>query len=337
MLGVATGISSLTAFLITWVLGFIIIPFLLKLKTGQTILDIGPKWHKSKQGTPTMGGIMMIIGVTIAVIIAVIIFNIIYPGILSGETDILKVRLWGGLLLALSCGLIGFIDDYLKVVKKQNAGLLPKQKLLLQFAVGVAYALGLYFAGDTKMYIPFLGNIDFGILYIPLIVFFVVGFTNAVNLTDGLDGLASSVTFFAAIALMVCAGVLNILGITILGGAVAGACLGFLIWNFYPAKVFMGDTGSLFLGGAFCALAFGTGMPILLFPMGIMYIIEASSVILQVLYFKLTHGKRLFKMSPIHHHFEMKGASEMKIVILFSLITAICSGIAIFLVCKSAV
>ena len=334
MMGWTTAIAAIAAFLITAVSGKFLIPYLRRLKYGQTILEIGPRWHKSKQGTPTMGGIMFIIGILAGIIIAIVTYAIVWKEIFSGETMLSRVRLWAGVFLCAASGAIGFLDDYLKVVKKQNQGLKASQKMFLQLLAAAAFAVTLYLAGDTIFFIPFVGSFDIGIFIIPIAIFLVAGFNNAVNLTDGLDGLASSVTFVYSITFMLLAGIVyNNASMSIFGAAVAGGCLGFLLWNFYPAKVFMGDTGSLFLGGAVCALAFGIGQPILLIPAGIVYVLETASVMLQVVYFKLTHGKRLFKMAPLHHHFEMSGYSEVKVVSLFCFITCLGCAAAYILSC----
>ena len=234
--------------------------------------------------------------------------------------------------MALAFGFVGFVDDYIKVVKKRNLGLKARQKLVMQFLIAIAYIVTLYLCGDrsTVVVFPLLGQVDFGLFYYPLIVIGIVGFVNAVNLTDGIDGLAASVTFVAAIIYMIIASLLRFDSITVLSTALAGACLGFLTWNFYPAKVFMGDLGSMFLGGMVVALGMGIGLPILLIPIGIIYICEELSVVIQVLSVKLT-GKRVFKMSPIHHHFEMCGWSEVKIVLVFSLTALVFGAFAVFL------
>ena len=316
---------------ITAILGIWLIPYLRKLKYGQTILDIGPNWHKNKQGTPTMGGIMFIAGVTAAVAAAFCAAVMNDPTLNEGYNKILNTRLISGLLMALGYALIGFADDFVKVTKKQNLGLTAKQKLVVQFAVAALYMWSLVAAGDTSttLIIPFIGQWDIGVLYYPLCVIAIAYIVNSVNLTDGLDGLAASVTFMACIGFIMAASVLGFFQISLMGCAVAGGCVGFLIYNFYPAKVFMGDTGSMFLGGCVVAMAFGIGMPLILAFTGIIYICESMSVVLQVISFKTT-GKRIFKMSPIHHHFEMSGYNEIQIVFAFSFITLIGSLLAFF-------
>ncbi len=324
--------AAVVAFGIAAILGKILIPFLHKLKFGQTILDIGPDWHKKKQGTPTMGGIMFIVGILVSAIVCFVL-RLVTDG---NVPDAKRNSLFIGLIMALCYGLIGFIDDYIKVVKKRNLGLTAIQKLILQFAVAVGYLLAMtYLGGDvtpTQTIIPFVGYVELGWFYYVIAAVVIVGVVNATNLTDGIDGLDGSITFFVAIVLMLIASMVSDIGSVIASAALAGGCMGFLIWNFHPAKVFMGDTGSLFLGGIVCAILFSLDMPILLILVGLMYLVEMFSVMLQVSYFKLTHGKRLFKMSPIHHHFEMCGWSEVKIVCVFSLITAIAGVIAILLV-----
>lgn len=327
-------VTAVTAIVFTSLLGIWIIPFLRKLKYGQTILEIGPSWHKNKQGTPTMGGIMFVFGILVASIAGMATYILANKGAFS-ESSLKLTKLVVSLVMALAFGVIGFIDDYIKVVKKQNLGLTARQKSLFQILVAVVYLSALYALGETSttFIIPFLGQYDFGILYYPVCVFIIVGCVNAVNLTDGIDGLASSVTFVSAITLFVISALLYNEEMKILSIALAGGCLGFLIWNFHPAKVFMGDTGSLFLGGVVVAIAFGLNIPVILIFVGIIYIIETLSVILQVISFKTT-GKRIFKMSPIHHHFEMSGYSEEKIVLLFSIIQLIGCVLGIFAVTK---
>ena len=326
-------VAAVISFAISAALGKALIPWLHKLKYGQPIKEIGPTWHASKQGTPTMGGIMFIAGTVVAACIAIPLAGIAGKRIVTVD---LGVRVWGGLIMGVLYGIVGFADDYLKVVRHNNDGLSFWQKIFSQTAIAAAYLAGLAISGDKlrgATYIPFVdGPVELGIWFYIISLVMIVGFVNAVNLTDGIDGLCGSVTLFAAICFMISAVLVNVLEISILAAALAGGCLGFLIWNFHPAKVFMGDTGSLFLGGMFCALAYGIKMPILIPLVGIIYLCEAGSVILQRYYFKLTHGKRIFKMSPIHHHFELSGWSEVKIDTVFSIVTMIGGLIAVLLV-----
>ncbi|MGN0559292.1 MAG: phospho-N-acetylmuramoyl-pentapeptide-transferase [Acutalibacteraceae bacterium] len=318
--------AAVIAFLISALIGKKLIPFLHKLKYGQTILEIGPSWHKNKQGIPTMGGIMFIVAFVVTSVIGVTLYYIVNGNGTDAIGQVIKekVHIFAGIIMALCYGIIGFIDDYIKVVKKRNLGLTAIQKLVLQFLVAAGYlAVLAVFGYGSNTIIPFVGNIDLGFFYYIISALVIVGIVNAVNLTDGIDGLDGSVTFFVALFFMLIASVMGSIGHTIECAALAGGCLGFLVWNFHPAKVFMGDTGSLFLGGIVCAIAFGLNMPVLLLPMGIIYLCEMFSVMLQVTYFKLTHGKRLFKMSPIHHHFELCGWSELKIVAVFSGVTVV--------------
>ena len=313
-------LTTLVSFGVTALLGIVMIPYLHRLKFGQTILDIGPAWHKKKQGTPTMGGIMFIVGVTIAVMTGYATLAASNPELLADTRN--NLRLFAGMVMALAFAAIGFLDDYIKVVKKRNMGLTARQKYLMQLVVGVFYLTMLYLSGDvsTEITIPFYGQLKLGLLYYVLAMIIITGFVNAVNLTDGIDGLASSVTFVYALTFLIIAGILRFAQTGLTACALAGGCLGFLVWNFYPAKVFMGDTGSLFFGGLVVALAFDVRLPMLLLFAGVIYWCEAFSVILQVISFKTT-GKRIFKMSPIHHHFEMSGWSEIKIVTVFSIVT----------------
>ena len=309
-------ISFVVAFAAAALGGKGLIPLLRRMKAGQSIKEIGPTWHMSKQGTPTMGGLMFIIGSAAAVL-------------LLGWPDFAAGRFGGGfvLLFALVFGVIGYIDDYVKVKKHQNTGLTAPQKFLLQLAAAIVFTVLMrnhhYLTPD--LYIPFV-NVTLSLpwpVYMVFAAFVMVATVNAVNLTDGIDGLASSVTFVVMMGFMFIASLLGNTTMALFAAAVAGGCAGFLAWNFYPAKTFMGDTGSMFLGGAVVAVAYGIGRPELLRFMGVIYLIEAFSVMLQVTYFKLTHGKRIFKMSPIHHHFEMCGWSEVKIVSVFSFITLV--------------
>ena len=325
-------LAVVIAFVITSVSGIWLLPMLRKLKFGQTILDIGPKWHKDKEGTPTMGGLMFIFGIVISVVVSFMLlrFSTSYGD--RPDSVILQARLLYGLMLAIAFGLIGFFDDYLKIVRKHNEGLTPNQKLFLQILFGCAYLLLLHISGtrSTVLIIPFWGSIDIGVFYYPFALFAILALANAVNFTDGLDGLLSSVTFVAGIAYMIITCVLGMWEMGVMAAAMSGGCLGFLMWNAYPAKVFMGDTGSLFLSGLIIALAFGTGLPLFVVLIGIIYVVEAASVVIQMTYFKITGGKRIFKMTPIHHHFELSGYSEVQIVTAFTLITAAGSALAVF-------
>ena len=319
-------------FAVSAVSGYFLIPYLHKLHFGQTILDIGPSWHKNKQGTPTMGGFMFIFAILIASVVGYFMLSQGKNDLWHG-TQVEIARYWGTILLAVSFGIIGFVDDYIKVVKKRNLGLTAIQKLIMQFVAAGLYMLILYTAGDTStvLIIPFLGQLDLGLVYFPLCVMGIVYITNSVTLTDGLDGLCGSVTCVSALGFMMVSAAMGFGGINLLSTALAAACLGFLVWNFYPAKVFMGDTGSMFLGGMVTGLAFGVGMPLILAFLGIIYICESMSVVLQVISFKTT-GKRIFKMSPIHHHFEMCGLSEVKIDFAFSAVTAVGAVLAVLAV-----
>ena len=322
-------LSAVISFAVTALLGKWMVPLLHRINFGQTIREEGPKWHRKKNGTPTMGGFLFIIGIFLA---AAVCLPLYYSQ--GGLDPYLRnqslTKAVGGLLMALGFGLVGFIDDYIKVVKKRNLGLNVKQKLILQFLVAGAYLFSLWLSGvGTSTLIPFIGSVDFGPAFCVLSALGIVAMVNAVNFTDGIDGLNASVTFFVAITFMVLSGIMSLYGMSIAAAAVAGGCLGFLVWNFNPAKVFMGDTGSLFLGGIVCALGFGVNLPILILFVGIIYLCEILSVVLQVSYFKATHGKRIFKMTPIHHHFEMCGWSEVKICVVFSVVTIVFGALSV--------
>ncbi|NLJ78242.1 MAG: phospho-N-acetylmuramoyl-pentapeptide-transferase [Tissierellia bacterium] len=306
----------LVAFTTTLILGPIIIPVLVKLKIGQNIRDDGPESHLSKSGTPTMGGIIILIGLLITTITS---------GQLNSDMYIL-------LMSTIGFGLIGFVDDYFKVVNKRSLGLRAYQKLMAQIALAILLAIYQSNASilGTNIIIPFLSNryLDLGIMYVPFIAFVVVGTVNSVNLTDGLDGLAAGVTlivmsFFGIVALN-----WGMSSISMFSVALTGACLGFLIYNAYPARVFMGDTGSMALGGAVSAVAILLNLPLMLPIVGGIYVIESLSVIIQVISYKLT-GKRVFLMSPLHHHFEEKGWAETRVVIVFWSVTVILSLIGV--------
>ena len=321
-------LAIVIAAVITGLLGYFMVPFLHKIKFGQTIREVGPSWHKNKQGTPTMGGIMFIIGSSVAAVIC-IAFLWLNGG---AETQLMLVKVTAGALMAVGFGIVGFLDDYISIKKHRNLGLTEIQKLILQFIIVGAYLLSVALAGGTtETVIPFLGSVDLGFFYYILAAVFIVGMVNAVNFTDGIDGLNTSVTLVVTLVFSVIAMLLNRVGLSLYAAAIVGAMIGFLFWNANPAKVFMGDTGSLFLGGAVCALAFGVDMPILLILIGIIYIVEILSVVLQVTYFKISHGKRIFKMAPIHHHFEMCGWNENKICFVFSGVTLLAGIIGVLL------
>ena len=299
------------SFLISVVFCPILIPFLRKLKFGQTEREEGPQSHLKKAGTPTMGGLV--------ILASILLTSLIYIG---KFTEILPV-----LFMTLGFGLIGFLDDYIKVVKKRSLGLTPLQKMALQFIVtGVFIYYYFKIAGlDTSIKIPFVSGDGFVMptwLFIIFVFIVVLGTVNGVNFTDGLDGLASGVTVIVATFFTIAALSLNP-SMTPITGAVVGSLLGFLLFNTYPARVFMGDTGSLALGGFVSSIALMLHMPLFIVIIGLIYLVEVLSVILQVGYFKLTHGKRIFKMAPIHHHFELCGYSETQVVAAFSIVTAL--------------
>lgn len=286
----------------------ILIPFLRKLKFGQYIRGEGPKEHLKKSGTPTMGGLV--------ILCSVVITSIMY---IEYYVEIVPV-----LFMTLGFGLIGLLDDFLKVIMKRSMGLTPWQKMGLQIIITTVFAVYIYRRiEDTTLVIPFSDGmrIDVGIFYIPLLYIVVLGTVNGANFTDGLDGLVSGVTIMIAVFFAV-VGVASNSGTEPISGAVAGSLIGFMLYNSYPARIFMGDTGSLALGGYVASVSYMLDMPLVLLIVALVYVIEVLSVIIQVTYFKLTHGKRIFKMSPIHHHLEMCGWSETRIVTLFSVVSA---------------
>ena len=306
----------------------ILIPKLKSLKMGQKILDIGPRWHKGKEGTPTMGGIAMIISLCISVIIA-LVAGLINPAFRSVTS---RAALVFG--YAMLNGLTGVIDDRVKLLKKQNEGLKAWQKYALQFVCAALFIIGMRLTGNmtTELHIPFTSlSFDLGFFYYIIAILLLTGVVNAVNLTDGIDGLASSNCLLVGVffAVMSFSAKLGGCDTALLGGSLAGMCGGFLVYNFYPAKIFMGDTGSLFLGGLVVGGAFMLDSPLTVILFGLVFIIETASVILQVASFKLTK-KRIFKMAPIHHHFEMCSWSEIKIVTVFSVITAVMCAVSYF-------
>ena len=309
-------IPVLIAFAVSVLLGPVIIPYLRKLKMGQTERKEGVQSHLKKAGTPTMGGIIFLL----STVVTSLFYVKDYPKIIPV------------LFLTLGFGIIGFLDDYLKVVLKRSDGLMPMQKMACQIVVTAIFAFYLVKFTDVPMTmkIPFMPGheLDFGILTIPLIFIVVIGTVNGVNFTDGLDGLASSVTIMVATFFSVIA-IGKKSGIEPITCAVVGALMGFLLFNVYPAKIFMGDTGSLALGGFVAGTAYMLQMPLFLLIIGLIYVVEVLSVMIQVTYFKATHGKRFFKMAPIHHHFELCGWSETRVVAVFSIITAILCLIAL--------
>ena len=322
-----TLVYAAISFVLSTALGFLLIPLLKKWHFGQTILtEYGPSWHASKQGTPLMGGFLFM-GSTLVVYL-IFGFGFYKTGEVSSSGTVLPTGVMTGLIVSFLFALLGFADDFIKATKKRNLGLTASQKLLIQILSGAVYlfTLALRTGNDTSMRIPFTDvRLELGFFYYVLALFMIVGFTNAVNLTDGVDGLCGTVTLpvmvFYSFAALVAAQPLKEL--SVVASALAGGICGFLVFNWHPAKVFMGDTGSMFLGGMVVTMAFELDMPLMLIVVGLVYLAEALSVMIQVSYFKLTHGKRLFKMTPIHHHFELSGYSEVKIVLLFSLVTLV--------------
>ena len=311
-------ITALVGCVLSGGLGYLLLPVLHALKAGQSIREIGPTWHNKKAGTPMMGGLMFVLAVVIC--------------LLCNIPFVTDYSVYFVLLLSLSFGAVGFVDDFTKLKKKQNEGLTSMQKLLLQLAVSALFLYIMYRNGSLScaLYIPFV-NVSFQvhpIVYIFFSMFVMLGCDNAVNLTDGVDGLCGSVTIPVMIFFTAAAIAMGKFDLALLPASLTGALIAYLFYNWHPAKVFMGDTGSLFLGGLVCALAFALDMPLILILVGFVYICETLSVILQVGYFKLTHGKRLFEMSPIHHHFEMCGWKEVKIVLVFGAVSVVACVIA---------
>ncbi len=312
-------------FIITAICARILIPKLRSMKLGQQILDIGPRWHKSKEGTPTMGGISFIIA-SLLVFVAASVAMVMTDNAEGLEKLIIVM------LFATVSGAIGIVDDLTKFKNHRNEGLTASQKYLLQLVSAGLFLAALKLTGNlaSELHIPFVDvTLELGIFYYILSILLITGIVNAVNLTDGIDGLASSVTLAVGAFFAVAGFVTEALPTAVAAGITMGACLGFLVYNFYPARVFMGDTGSLFLGGLAIGMAYMIDNPLIIVIVGIVYILEAASVILQVGCYKLTK-KRIFKMAPIHHHFEKCGWTELKIVGVFSLITVIAGVLAYF-------
>ncbi len=327
--------AVVTGFFIAFLLGYIVIPWLHKLKFGQIILDIGPSWHKSKQGTPTMGGILFMAGFIVAMTVVIVTDKIRGGDIVAGESvvpDSVKTKLYSGIVMAFSYALIGFVDDYIKVVKKRNLGLTIAQKTTAQILVMGGYLFSLHLAGATYVFIPFFGNVELGWFFWILGAIVMYCTVNAVNFTDGIDGLCASVTAVFSVAGIAVAILRGVFGVSLLCAALLGSLIGYLIWNWNPAKVMMGDTGSMFLGGLVVAVAYCLDMPWLILLSGIVYVAEFASDVIQIAYFRITHGKRIFKMAPIHHHFEKCGWKEKKIVYVFTAVNVIGSLIAVLLV-----
>ena len=323
---IEAGLTLVAVFLLTVLIARVVIPILKSHKAGVRILEIGPRWHKSKEGTPIMGGICFILAILLTVLGVTVV-------------SLLRHKLQGllpmalTLVLAVGNGLIGFVDDFCKLVKKQNEGLRPWQKTVLQLLIGTLYLVAMVrFGGlETTLYLPYLGiRWELGIFYYAFALFMIIGFVNSVNLTDGVDGLASSVTLIVGLFFAVAAYAVSDRSLLLTAACIMGGTLGFLMYNFHPARVFMGDTGSLFLGGIVVGAAFQLNNPLILLVIGFIYLCEAVSVMLQVGYFKCTHGKRLFKMAPIHHHFEKCGWGENRIVFTFSGITLLFAVLALW-------
>ena len=309
-------IPMLLAFAVSAITGKFLIPVLIRMKAQQTERDDGPKTHLNKTGTPNMGGIMILVGLTVSCL-----------AMAYWKPEVLPV-----LFLTLGFGLVGFVDDYLKVKKKSSDGLSVKQKMALQIVISIVFGLIVVYYNhlDLSMKVPFAEGavLDLGILSFPALVFIAIATVNGTNFTDGVDGLSTCVTIAVAVFFTIAA-VLTQSGVAAAGGAMIGALLGFLVYNAHPAKIFMGDTGSLALGGFVVGMAYVLQLPLFIPIVGFIYMIEVISVILQVVYFKKTHGKRLFRMAPIHHHFELGGYSEVQVVALFTIVTVLLSAVAL--------
>ena len=313
-------ITALASLAFTGIIGYFLIPMLRALKAGQSIRELGPTWHNNKAGTPMMGGLMFIFSAILCLLLSLAFMK---------EKTVFYV-----LVLGLCFGLVGFLDDFFKLKFKRNLGLTALQKAMLQMAVSALYLYLLYLEGSmtSNLYIPFANKTVYihPMAYIFFAMFVIVGCVNAVNITDGIDGLCGSVTVPVMVFFTAAAVGMEKWDLALLPAAMVGGLIAYLFYNWHPAKVFMGDTGSLFLGGIVCGMAFALDMPLVLILVGFVYLVETLSVILQVGYFKLTHGKRIFKMAPIHHHFEMCGWKEVKIVLIFTAVTAILCVVAWF-------
>ena len=315
--------AFVVSFVVTFIAGYLLIPLLRRISAGQSIREDGPVWHKEKQGTPTMGGVMFISGIAIACLTAGV------GEMRNGNLDHIYI-----FLFALVYAGIGFIDDYKKLKNKRNLGLKAIHKFALQLVVAVLFVVLLRFTGNltSSLYIPFIRvTIQVpGLIYYPFAAFVAIGTVNSVNITDGVDGLATGVAIPIAICFALVSITWNVEALGICSVALAGGLIAFLFFNFHPAKIFMGDTGAHFLGGAICAMAFVCNMLLVLIPLGIVFFAETLSDIIQIAYFKLSHGKRVFKMAPLHHHLEMCGWSEYKLFTVFTSVSAIFSIISYF-------
>ncbi len=305
-------VTAVSVFLLTVVCERILIPILRSHKLGQRILEIGPRWHKSKEGTPIMGGIGFILPI---LLVSAVFF--ILKAVQGVASDYIPLALT--LAFAVGNGVIGFVDDYCKLIKKENEGLSWKQKIVLQLTLSVAYLIVMTYTGNLSTTIPFFGGeLRLGFFFYPLAVLVLTGAVNGGNITDGVDGLASSVTFVLGAFFAVWAAAIAAEQLGFVAALLVGASLGFLVYNFHPARVFMGDTGSLFFGALAIGGSFMVGNPVVGIVVTAVFVLEMLSSLLQVVYFRLTHGKRLFKMAPVHHHFEKCGWSEYKVVAVFS-------------------
>jgi len=327
-MAITAAICLIVTFGLTVLLLRLILPVLVAKKVGQSIREEGPEWHKSKAGTPTMGGICFIIAILVSTLALFVIWTV------RGDTGFRMIPMALTLAFGVANAMIGFVDDYCKLLKKQNEGLTAKQKFVLQMFVAAAYLAMMAITGNltTALYIPFVGaTLELGYAAYVLYLLVIVGFVNSTNLTDGLDGLASSVAATVAVFMLVCSFLTyNSPELAAISSALLGGMLGFLVYNHHPAKVFMGDTGSLFLGGIIIGCAMMQGQLLVFIIAGFVFVFEMLSSLLQVLYFKATHGKRLFKMAPFHHHLEKCGYGEGKVVTTFVVVTAVLSIIAFF-------
>lgn len=321
--------ASVAAFAVTAVLGFAVIPWLRRLEFGQFIPDdIG------KMAVPRMGGIMFIIGTVSAILLTVITDKLMGGDIVASGSLVpqeMYTKLWSGIIMALALGFIGFTDDYIKIVKRQNLGLTIKQKSLMQVLTSVAYLTSLYMGmqGAPFMFIPFFGSIETGFFHWIFGIIFIHATVNSVNLTDGEDGFCDSVTATAAASIAVIAALKGLFGFSAAAVSLIGACIGFVLWNKKTAKVLMGETGSMFLGGMIVALAYAIGCPLIVVLAGLVYVIEGASDVIQIAYFKATGGKRIFKMAPLHRHLKLCGWSEKKITLVFTSVNILGAAAAV--------